>query len=172
MAHLGPMAFPALFSLFQVRMGRTHARAHGRDTRFSRRARLPICGPACGLVVSMVDRVAARRDFCLASYYQAARDQFWRCIITLLDGRGVHSAALFGAATGLLFNEYVERVCTLGSHGLGPDSPNVAGSGGECGGCHGSDPCRRSAVRGARRPCFEPNLGSDGRPVDSVESLA
>src|SRR5262245_60278559 len=60
MAHPVPMAFPALFSLCQVRMAWTHARAHGRDTRFSRRARLPICDPACGLVVSMVDRVAAR----------------------------------------------------------------------------------------------------------------
>src|SRR5262249_26328493 len=68
-AHLGTMAFPALFSLCQIRMAGTPARAHGSDTRFLRRARLSICDPARGVVVSMVDCVAARCDFCLAPCY-------------------------------------------------------------------------------------------------------
>src|SRR5262249_549042 len=107
-------------------MAGTSARAHGRDARFSWRAGLSISYPACSLVVSMVDRVATGRHFCLGSCYPAARDQFRRCITTLLDGCGVHSAALFGTATGLLFDEYVERVCALGRNGLGSDSPIVA----------------------------------------------
>ena len=67
----------------------------------------------------MVDRAAAGRHFCLAPRYPAARDQFRRCITILLDGCGVHSAALFGTATGLLFDEYVERVRAMGGHGVG-----------------------------------------------------
>ena len=116
--------------------------------------------------------LAAGRHFCLAPRYPAAGDQFRRCITILLDGCGVHSAALFGTATGLLFDEYVERVRALGSHGLGSDSPIVARRGRDRGGCRRSDPCGRSAVRGARRACFKRKLGSNGRPLDRVESLA
>src|SRR6266446_6319793 len=97
----------------------------------------------------MVDRAAAGHHLCLATRYPAAGDQFRRCITILLDGCGVHSAALFGTTTGLLFDEHVERVRALGSHCLGPDSPIVARSGRDRGGCHRSDPCGRSAVRGA-----------------------
>ena len=103
-------------------------------------------------------------DFCLAPCYPAARSQFRRCIAVLLDGCGVHSAALFGTATGLLFDEYVERVCALGSHGLGSHSPIVAGRRRGRGGRHRSDPCGRSAFHGACRECIERNVGSNGRP--------
>src|ERR1700746_2244088 len=120
----------------------------------------------------MVDRVAAGRDFFLAPSYAGAGDQFRRCIITLLDGRGVHSAALFGTATGLLFDEYVERVRALGSRGLGPDSPDIARRGRDCGGGGRSDLCGWRAVRGACRECAERNLGSNGRALDRVESFA
>src|SRR5512132_4270914 len=119
----------------------------------------------------MVDRPAAGHYFFLAPRYPAVGDQFRRCITTLLDGCGVHSAALFGPATGLLFDEYVERVRALGSNGLGSDSPIVARRGRDRGGCHRSYPCRRSAVRGTYRACFERNLGSDGRALDRVESF-
>jgi hypothetical protein len=118
----------------------------------------------------MVDRPAAGHYFFLAPRYPAVGDQFRRCITTLLDGCGVHSAALFGPATGLLFHEHVERVRTLGSHCLGPDSPIVARSGRDRDRCHRSDPCGRSAVRGACSACFERKLGSNGRALDRVES--
>src|SRR5215208_2648121 len=123
------------------------------------------------MVVSMVDRVATERDLCLAPCYPAVGDQFRRCLTILLDGCGIHPAPLFGTATGLLFDEYVERVRALGSHCLGPNSPIVARSRCDRGGCHRSDPCVRNAVRGACSACLERKLGSDGRALDRVESL-
>src|SRR6201984_1644130 len=118
----------------------------------------------------MVDRVAAGRDFFLAPCYAAAGDQFRRCITTLLDGRGVHSATLFGTATGLLFDEYVERVRALGGYGLGPDSSTVARRGCDRGGCYRCDACDGSVVRVACRAYFKRKLGSNGCALDRMES--
>src|SRR5262245_38580375 len=120
----------------------------------------------------MVNRAPPRCDFCLAPRDPAARDQFRRWITTLLDGCGVRSAALFGTATGLLLDEYVERGCAVGSLGLGSDSPIVACRGRNRGRYNRSDPCGRSAIRGTCRAYFERNLGSDGCALDRVESLA
>src|SRR3954453_14304992 len=119
----------------------------------------------------MVDRAPVERHFCLPPCYPPTRDQFRRCITILLDGRGVLSAALFGTATGLLFDEHVERVRALGSHGLGSNSPILARGGRDRGGFYRSYPCWRSTVRRAWRAPFERNLGSDGRALDGVESL-
>ena len=120
----------------------------------------------------MVDRAAAGRDFCLAPRYAAAGDQFRRCITALLDGRRFRPAALSGTTAGLLFDEYVERVCALGSHGLGPDATMLRAAGAIAVGVIGSDPCGGSALRCARRARFERKLGNDGRALDRLESIA
>src|SRR4051812_18669915 len=72
-------------------------------------------------------------------------------VTTVLDECSICSAAVPGTATGLLFDEHVERVRALGSHGLGSNSPILARGGGDRGGFHRSYPCRRSTVRRAWR---------------------
>src|SRR5207248_6839162 len=119
----------------------------------------------------MVDRAAAGHHFCLAPRYPTAGDQFRRCVTILLDGGGIHSAALFGTATGLLFDEYVERVRALGSHGLGSDSPIVARRRRDRGGCYRFDPGGRRTFRGVSREWFAArNVVGNGRPLDLRES--
>ena len=68
---------------------------------------------AFGLVVSMVGRALAGRDFCLAASVAAARDRIRRCIAPLLDGRRLCASAFPWPTPGLLLDEHVERARTF-----------------------------------------------------------
>src|SRR6266566_8611677 len=74
----------------------------------------------------MVDGAPAGNNFGLAPRVAAERDQFRRWAALLLDGRHICSPPFFRPKTRLLFDEHVERVCALGSRGLGPDPARVA----------------------------------------------
>jgi len=76
-----------------------------------------------------------------------------------------------GQRTRLLFDEYVERVRAVGSHGLDRTPQSLRAAGAVAVGVIGLILAGWGAVRGACHACFERNLGSDGRSLDRMESL-
>ena len=58
-----------------------------------------------------------------------------------MDGRYFCAAALFGATTGLLFDEYVERPCAVGGRCMGPDASEATRRGRNRRGSHRTDEC-------------------------------
>src|SRR5881392_3921289 len=118
----------------------------------------------------MVDRGAAGGSFCLATPVAPARDQLRRWTAVLLDGRHFCTTPLSGPKTRLLFDEHVERVCALGSGGLGPDSARVARCRCDRGGSRRFGSCCWSMVcRG--RAHSKRKLGNYGRALDCLESV-
>ena len=89
----------------------------------------------------------------------------------MLDGRRFCPAALSGATAGLLFDEYVERVCALGGTRMGPDATEVARRGRVRRGSHRLDERRGGILPCQRRARFERRLGRDGCALDRLEGI-
>src|ERR1700686_878265 len=78
------------------------------------------------LVVPMVDRALARGALGMAASDAAARNRIYGCFAPLLDGCVFFAAAFPRTAPGLLFNEYVERICALGGGGVAKNAGTTA----------------------------------------------
>src|SRR6266404_5635937 len=70
----------------------------------------PVYLDASRLVVSVVDCDCSWRDRCLAKNSSTARARILRSVAALLDGGRFSAAAAHRPASGLLFDEHVERV--------------------------------------------------------------
>src|SRR5437660_12854271 len=66
----------------------------------------------------MVDRALARGALGMAASDAAAHNRIYGCFAPLLDECVFFAAASPRTAPGLLFNEYVERICALGGGGV------------------------------------------------------
>src|SRR5437899_4213989 len=80
-------------------------------------------------------------------------------------------AALSGTTAGLLFDEYVERVCALGGSRMGPDATEVARRGRNRRGSHWHDQRHGDILPCRCRALFERKLGDDGRTLDGLDSI-
>ena len=89
----------------------------------------------------------------------------------MLDGRRFCPAALSGATAGLLFDEYVERVCALGGRRMGPDPTEVARRGSNRRGSRWHDQRHGDILPWRCRPLFERKLGDDGHALDRLEGI-
>jgi len=103
------------------------------------------------LVVSMVGRALARGALGMAASDAAAHNRIYGCFAPLLDECVFFAAASPRTAPGLLFNEYVERICALGGGGVAKNAGATAPGRREL-----AQPCRNrhrfpgAAAEGAR----------------------
>src|SRR5215471_13421978 len=121
MVHRDRKTFPGVFTAASPgRMAWSFAFVFKRSRKRQRRSGFPIYLDASRLAVPVVTRGDSRRDHLLEENHPPARARVWRSTSVVLDGRCISSAPAHRSASGLLFDEHVERVRDLLRDRMGP----------------------------------------------------